>query len=472
MKLIAFCTFFILLTSQCKKLVQIPPPNNSITTSQVFTDSADAAAAISGIYANIITQQGSLGLCNGAQTILCGLSADELVNFNSGSDENELYFNALESNNGEINQFFWMQSYTYIYQTNACIEGLQNSTNLSSTVKNQFLGESKFFRSLFYFYLVNLFGDVPYITSTSWAQTDTINRTNKQIVYENILNDLKAAKMLLRDDYLFSMGKRTRVNKPGAAALLSRVYLYLRDWKDAELEADSIINSNLFSLVDLNNVFSVNSQESILQWQLNTAFGFGTSTDEGISILPSDSTQPPNYYLSSELLSAFESMDQRKVVWLNQSTYSGVTYTYPYKYKNGVSQINLNGNATEYYTVLRLAEQYLIRAEARAQQGNLPGAISDLNVIRNRAGLGSLSDTLTIPQVLTAIAQERRIELFAEWGHRWMDLKRTGEVDSVMNLVTPQKSPGGFWVTYQQLYPIPISEIALNSFLKQNPGYQ
>jgi len=121
--------------------------------------------------------------------------------------------------------------------------------------------------------------------------------------------------------------------------------------------------------------------------------------------------------------------------------------------------------------VFRLAEQYLIRAEAKAQQGtDMIGAAADLNVIRNRAGLANTTAS-THDDLLAAVAHERQIELFAEWGHRWFDLKRTGQVDAVMSAVTPQKNPSGTWKTYQQLYPVPQSEISKNPFLKQNAGY-
>jgi hypothetical protein len=122
--------------------------------------------------------------------------------------------------------------------------------------------------------------------------------------------------------------------------------------------------------------------------------------------------------------------------------------------------------------VLRLGEQYLIRAEARAQQGKVTGAGSaeeDLDAIRTRAGL-SPTTASTQAQMLDAILQERRVELFAEWGHRWLDLKRTNTIDQVMSVVAPSK--GGVWESYKALYPIPFNELLLNPKLKpQNPGY-
>src|SRR5690606_19066848 len=110
------------------------------------------------------------------------------------------------------------------------------------------------------------------------------------------------------------------------------------------------------------------------------------------------------------------------------------------------------------------AEQYLIRAEARAQLSNIAGAQADLNKIRIRAGLG---ETLASSQneLLTAILQERRFELFTEHGHRFFDLKRTGNLDNVLG-----SKPG--WNTTDRLFPLPEKELLLNpNLLPQNPGY-
>jgi hypothetical protein len=119
-----------------------------------------------------------------------------------------------------------------------------------------------------------------------------------------------------------------------------------------------------------------------------------------------------------------------------------------------------------------LAEQYLIRAESRVHgaSGGIIGAIDDLNVIRMRADLPPLSYNLSQSEVVQAILQERRIEFFAEFGHRWLDLKRTDNVDSVMQVITPLKG-GGQWKSFQQYYPIPYSELLRDPKLKQTPGY-
>jgi hypothetical protein len=169
----------------------------------------------------------------------------------------------------------------------------------------------------------------------------------------------------------------------------------------------------------------------------------------------------PAYSITNNLLNAFEPGDLRKVNWIKSGSFNGQPYSYPNKYKINASTTN----PTEYNVVLRLAEQYLIRAEARANQSMIEGAVQDINALRARAGLLALATTIGAEQCLIAIEQERRVELFTEWGHRWFDLKRTKRVNEVLG------ARAG-WTHNDQLYPIPFSELETAPNLKQNPGYE
>ncbi len=165
-------------------------------------------------------------------------------------------------------------------------------------------------------------------------------------------------------------------------------------------------------------------------------------------------------------MNSFEPGDQRRSNWVDSVIVGSTTYYYPYKYKIGL----VNTPTAEYSTILRLGEQYLIRAEAKAQQGNIQGASADLDAIRTRAGLADTAAN-TQADLLTAIQHERQVELFTEWGHRWLDLKRTGAVDAVMGTGGACAAKGGTWNTNWQLYPIPLSELQANPNIKQNQGY-
>jgi hypothetical protein len=199
------------------------------------------------------------------------------------------------------------------------------------------------------------------------------------------------------------------------------------------------------------------------------------ATSQGYVTLPNPlHTGASNLRLSDQLLHAFEPGDKRRMNWVDSTdnTNEGgpaLTSFYPAKYKVGTANLS-SGMPKEYFMVLRLAEVYLIRAEASllGAPGGLPAAITDLNAIRSRAGLPDLPVSLNKDQVTAAIEQERQIELFNEWGHRWLDLKRTGRAHAVLTTI-PLKLP---WQgDYQLLYPIPPTEIRDNHNLSQNPGY-
>jgi hypothetical protein len=246
-------------------------------------------------------------------------------------------------------------------------------------------------------------------------------------------------------------------------ALLAKVYLYQKNWQAAYDAADTIINSGLYSLEpNLNNVFLDGSQEAI--WQL-PATGNEDITTDANNFVPQSNGTAPNYPLTTYLLNAFESGDQRLLDWTGMAIVStgsaNDTLYYPYKYKN-VSPYS--AATTEDFMVFRLAEQYLIHAEAAAELGNLGTAISDLNIVRARAGLGATTATGQAG-VLTAVMHERQVELFTEWGNRWLDLIRTGTANTVLNA-----EKGGFQ-SYMALYPVPFSQMEANTLLGQNPGY-
>jgi len=407
-------------------------------------------------------------------SLLPGMSADEFTLYGGSTDLAQIGYYQDDLNETNIaDQNFWDFIYPDIYIANAAIEGLTNNKALTPQVDQQLLGEAKFMRAFYYFYLVNLYGDVPLVTGTDYKANLLLPRAAQAAVYQQIVADLKDAQSLLSDQYLDATlltptPARVRPTKWAATAMLARTYLYLKDWPDAEAEASLIISNNsTYSLSPLNSVFLENSSEAI--WQLQPVI-FGENTVEGSTfILPPSG---PNYantvYLSPSLLNSFEPGDQRYKNWVSSVTDTlgnvPVTYYFPFKYK--INAINVP--VTEYSMVLRLAEQYLIRAEARAEQGNIPGASADLNVIRSRAGLPNTT-AASESALLTAVLHERQVELFSEWGHRWLDLKRTGQVDAVMTIVAPEK--GGAWKTTKQLYPLPLNDLLHDPSLIQNPGY-
>ncbi|OJW54889.1 MAG: hypothetical protein BGO55_16185 [Sphingobacteriales bacterium 50-39] len=456
---------FLVFFSECKKLVQVSEPINTLTAEKTFRTEANATSALIEVYNDLISGGGyglstfGLNYGNGATTCYLGLSADEM-NFYNGGDAISMQFqnNNLQSDNMYVKNLFWLSPYFDIYLSNAVIEGV-GASSLPQRVKDQLSGEAKFLRAFCNFYLVNLFDSVPLVTTTAWAHTSTLPRASTSEIYDQIKSDLQDAQNILKEDYSVSNGERVRVNKWAATAFLARVSLYLGDWKNAESQSTTIIeNKGLFNLVGLDSVFLKNSDESIWQLQINSNV-FPYATPEADNIIP---YAGPTFYLTPQFMASFEPNDQRLSSWVDSTNANGNNFYYPSKYKVLVGN---QGDVSEYYMMLRVAEQYLIRAESRALQDNLGGAIEDLNTIRTRAGLSALGASLSKDQVLAAIYQERRIELFSEWGHRWFDLKRTGQLNSVLG---PVKSN---WKTTSRIFPIPVTEIQYDPILTQNPGY-
>lgn len=447
----------LVLASACTKFVEVDVPQDQIASSVVFSDDAAAASAIAGLYSSMMSSE--YFFTNGGITIAAGLSADEIYNRISGSDEEVFYQNSISpSNEFVINIRLWSAAYKSIYHANAIIEGLQKSNSLSAPLKSQLEGEAKFIRAFHYFYLTNLFGDVPLVLTTDYKVNSVLPRTPITKVYEQIVADLKDAQALMTPDYPSS--DRVRPNKWTAMALLSRAYLFQRDWKAAEAAASEVINSGLYSLAEEpGQVFMPSSNEII--WQLLPVAGSKTPT-EAQAFLPADfPSARPFFPLTVATANSFEPGDKRQMQWIQRKTVNGIEYYYTTKYKVKVP----SGDPAEYNVVLRLAELYLIRAEARAEQENISGSQSDLDVIRNRAGLPNTA-TSDQSSLFEVIEKENRVEFLTEWGHRWFDLKRWGKADVVLS---PIKTPN--WQPTDVLYPIPLTEIKRNPFLEQNPGY-
>ncbi len=464
--LLCFCSLAAAVS--CDKLVQVPPPVTSLVGSTVFNSNATAASVVSGIISSM--QLNSVGGGPDGISAIVGLSADDFMLY-PGADPllQQVYANAQLSSNPPS---MWSDLYNVIFQVNTAISGISASSGVTKAMKNQLIGESEFLRAFSYFYLVNLYGDVPLILTGNYQVNEGLGRSPESQVYAQMVADLANAQTLLSASYLTPNGtttaERVRPNVGAATALLARVYLFEGKYDSAEYEATQVINNSMYGLVvNLDSAFLAGNQEAI--WQLEVP-GIGFNANDAFAFLLSYYGGPASYapyVLSDSLEYNFEPGDLRAQNWTDSLTVGTTVYYFAWKYKLGYT----GQPAVEYPTIMRLAEQFLIRAEARAQQGNLTGsnsALSDLNIIRQRAGL-SPSAAATSSAILPAILRERRFELFTEYGHRWLDLKRTGNVDAVMSVVTPLK--GGTWAPSDSLYAIPINDIQADAKIIQNPGY-
>lgn len=449
-----------ILFQSCKKFLNIDPPISSIEQDLVFQNNPQATSAVVGMYSSM----NSNGFASGTTTSVtfyAGMSSDDLIGYNTILP---FYENHLVAELPEINALY-NDFYRTIYKANVILEGLDASSSLSPPVKAQLQGETYFIRSFANFYLVNLFGPIPLPLTSDYRTTESLPRSSVEAVYAQILSDLKKAESLLVDAYPGT--GRSRPNKAVAQALLARVYLYKQDWINAETYSSLVIDKTVdYNLVDMDAVFLTNSREAI--WQLIPPTG-NTNSQDGSALIPGLSSAPTKASLTPDLvLNGFETGDKRSTTWIKSYTIGSSVYYYPYKYKG----ITVTG-ISESTTLFRLAEQYLIRAEARINREDLINGIKDLNKVRQRTlpngvnvnNIPPLLTTLTKSDAQFALEKERRRELFSEWGHRWFDLKRTGRADVVLSVIKP------LWQAEYKLYPIPSDELNRNKNIRQNDGY-
>lgn len=465
--LLFFIALALIPLAGCEKLINVENPVSKVSRDLLFNDEVTATSAVTGMYAEMIENNRFSSGGAFSITLLTSLTADDITTIDPLYDINRQYFadNDIPTQSGLV-QSVWQTAYQVIYQANSIIESLTASTGLSAAAKDQLQGEALFVRAFAHFTLVNTYGDVPLITTTDYKVNTMAPRKSVDDVYAQILQDLLSAQTLMSDNY--PSAERVRPNKAVATALLARVYLYREDWANAEAQSTLLINDERYQLeYDLGNTFLATSHEAI--WQLMPTVTF-YNTWEGSLFHPYPGSIP-SFKLMDGLLNSFETNDARLTKWVGKIESDNGTFYYPDKYK-----INYGGPTStppiplsEYSMVFRFAEQFLIRAEARAQQDRLQDAIADVDTIRNRAGLpliGTNNPAISKANLLLAIEEERFHELFTEWGHRWYDLARTGRATAVLG---PQKTD---WQATDVLFPIPALEFDRNYNLgDQNPGY-
>lgn len=445
--------FIIIGITSCSDFVESEPPKSLLISETVFNDPATVESALANIFYKMREQgmiSGRFGL-----TTLMGIYSDELDYYGFDVNTAEIYNHNVVASNPTL-LGWWSYSYNQIYAANDIIAGVENSSSLSTEDKNSFKGQALVVRALIHSLLTSIYGDIPYITTTNYLENNSVVRMPEPIVVDNIISDLIDAVGLLENTSV--TGEKVLPGREAALALLSRMYLYSENWEMAESTATELIN--LHSLEsDVNNVFLKESSETI--WQLKPGENPRNTHEANeliIQVIPGQ-----QFALTNSLLGGFEPGDLRLANWTGSTTSTDGTITlhFAHKYKADFTE----SQSLEYSIVFRLAEQYLIRAEARTHLGDVSGAQQDLNSIRNRAGLPN-SVATTTNELLDAIFQERRVELFAEHGHRWFDLKRTNNTSDVLSPIKPN------WQATHVLFPIPESELEVNpNLLPQNSGY-
>lgn len=455
-QILKLSTLFALIfgLTSCSDFVEVDPPKNLLISETVFSDPATVESALANIFYKI-REQGSMVSGRSGLTTLMGIYSDELDYYGFDTNSIELFHHNVTASNS-ILLSWWNNAYNLIYAANDIIVGVENSKALSPENKARYKGQALFVRAYIHSLLTGLYGDIPYITSTNYLDNNSVARLPITEVYDHVISDLTSAIELLENINVTE--ERVLPSQDVALALLSRVYLYLENWEMAESTATQLINRHSLE-PNISKVFLKESSETL--WQLKPGDSPKNTHEANqfiIQVVPGQ-----QFSLTDSLLNAFEPSDLRLNNWIGSETSidGSVTLYYVYKYKAYITE----PQSLEYSIVFRLAEQYLIRAEAKARLEDLSGAQNDLNMIRNRAGLSNTTAN-SMNNLLEAIMKERRVELFGEHGQRWFDLKRTGNAGPILSLVKSN------WQETNVLFPIPESELEINpNLLPQNAGY-
>jgi len=467
LKYIALSLSTAFALSSCDSILDIDPPTDSLTTDVTFSTAEGIRTAATGFYTdnflnNIMYYQ--------ALELYVSQISDELL---ARSGQFAEYYQNNYSASSSYFSNLWSAPFSSIYGANDFLGHVEGSTVIPDSELNIYRGEALFFRANAYFYLVNLFGDVPLLNTYDVTVTATAGRTPKAEVYQQIIADLQQAQQLLMN----SGNGTTRITTDAATALLARVYLYTEQWDKAVAEANKLIpiadggQGSKYQLETIDRVFLASSKEAILQSNQEGFTGTGSYvgyTRVGSLFIPNARATYATYYFSDELVNELRSeVSDLRNSWIGEKAGSGgKIYYYPYKYKNVTTPSS--SSDYEYYVILRLAEQYMIRAEASVHLGNMDQAIADINKIRERAALNAYTGDKSQDNLLMEIEMQRRKEFFFEQGHRWMDLNRTGRADAVYGQTSYKKVN---WQPYKSLLPIPEQQIGRNRNLTQNPGY-
>lgn len=458
-------------------------PTDSLTEETYFNNSQDIEMMLNDGYFNL------RGTYRNFYAI-GDIASDNAYNQKFNNNYNNITLN--ESNviadNGVLDGI-WTGSYYTISRTNLVLDNI-DAIKMDENLKKRYKGEAKFLRSLIYFNLVRIYGDVPLVLKDMKTpdETFTYGRELKAKVYEQIIADLKEAEQWLLSSYAenANIGRATSI---AAKCLLGDIYLTTKKYSEASAKFSEVIESNKSALLgnyaDIFSASKSNNKEVIFAVQYASGFdpsqGSPWMTDAfpneniGIGIVKLGGG---SFLMTDDLDKAFEPNDKR--ISMNNYEYqTGYKRRYVFTRKYYDTSNTAKVDAGNDWIVYRYADILLMQAEALNELNQPNNAINYLKQVRTRAGL-STSETLAGDQsaLRLALEKERRVELNCE-GKRWFDLVRTERLITVMNthfkdptMDNDQIGTGSSIENFELIFPLPKFQIDLNpDKLKQNPGY-
>lgn len=463
----------------CRKdFLNVEPPS-VLTGSSYYRNAKDAEAAVTAAY-NAVRNLNSDNYAKITEAPL-----DDILIFNTQGLNLDNW--SLDPNDA-IPDDVWQGAYEGIFRANLVLQHVPD-IKMGQAQQNRILGEARFLRALFYWQLTTVFGSVPLVTTADPSDPSKARIAKSPVddLYKLIIDDLQQASSLLPLRSTYGSADVGRASKGSAQALLGKVYLYQKNNPQAELYLDSVIQSNEYHLLaKFSDLLVVNNNtESIFEIQYADLTGQGTARigndypqgQGGYANLLPTQTLVNDFENSSEP-TAINGKDPRLFysIFRDGDPYDAVspafrsswTPTGLAKKKGSYPVVRTNNaNLGRNFPVIRLADVYLMYAEAANENGHTAQAIGAINVVRERVGMPDLPTaaypTDTKEEIFSAIVHERRVELAFEHT-RLADLQRWG-------LAAQQLASSGYLSPKNRYFPIPQQEINNNPKLKQNDGY-
>lgn len=456
----------VTLVFGCNTLDQ--EPRSQISTDAAFSNPNSAQGAVNGMY-NILQ-----GVYDWRVQVISDVAADVSQQIDTWDGLINIDEFSLTPDNSEVEDLY-ATLYRLIDISNAIIANVDKVPGLEDAKKADFKGQAYGIRGIAYFELARFWGGVPGVYGTDGVvirtepsvginESSYASRASLVATYDQARTDLETGLSLLPDTRT-GIDLRGRLVKATTRAMLARLHLYLKEYNLAAQYATDVINDANYTLLKpYSDIFNKkNTTESVFEVQYNLTDRSGMRNWYYPATLGARGGTALHEQFYADI--SADPLDVRHQMTAERKTTSGATVYYPTKWPTP----NDNNNTQ----VIRIAEMYLIRAEARilGPTVDIPGAQNDIDAIRDRAGLGATT-AATVPDLMDEIMDQRKKEFFAE-GHRWFDLIRTGRALSTLSNLA--RSEGS--TTYslgnadRQVFPFPSKDVQTNPNLKQNDAY-
>ena len=466
----------LLVTVSCEDFLD-KNPYDSVSTADAILSVDDAGVALNGMYSGFK----STSYYGRMFSVLPDIQTDEVLSVIGYSNQlGETYKWSFTQGNGNILNM-WDLMYRVIVRSSNIINVIDDLEGEASE-KNQIKGEALMGRALAHFDLVRSFAKT-YVGNASdlgvpivleYALEEPSRNTIEQ-VYAQIITDLTDAKSLMTN----SGADSPNFTSAAADALLARIYLYMGNWDKAIEHASNVIGNSDFALLSGDDFLSmwINDTGSEIIWKVALTSNDSDGHYLGYNYYNDAQGKPnPDYMPALWLLEMFDQRDDiRWAAYFDEvETSDGWTYPLVHKYPTNPKFTGGNSNGVNMPKPIRIAEMYLIRAEAYAEKGgNDANAMSDLNTLRAARIDGYTDESLIGNSLKEAIWKERTKELCFE-GHRFFDLKRKGLGFTRVPQEYSNPGPDAYNAASSDprwVWPIPQAELNANSNIEPNPGY-